>query len=74
MENKVKMRFDISNFESVTEDSENRLVGGFSASVSGTFQDPVQQTTNNCLGANCVSGCGDGQNVNGVAGCGVKQN
>ncbi|WP_340203326.1 hypothetical protein [Ascidiimonas sp. W6] len=72
MGNKVKMIFDISNFEPVAEDSENKLVGGFSASVSGTFQDPVQETTNNCQGGNCVKGCGDGQILNGAAGCGTK--
>ncbi len=74
MGNKVKMMFDISNFESVAEDSENKLVGGFSASVSRTQSQTQETTTNNCLGANCVEGCGNGQNVNGVAGCGAKIN
>ena len=73
MGNKVKMMFDISNFEPVSEDSESKLVGGFSISLSQQTQDPVQQeTTNNCQGGNCVKGCGDGQTLNGVAGCGVK--
>ena len=72
MGNKVKVMFDISNFEPVTEDSENKLVGGFSASLSR--QDVQQQDTvsNNCLGGNCADGCGDGQILNGTAGCGTK--
>ena len=74
MGNKVKLMFDISNFEPVSEDSENKLVGGFSTSLSRQDQDPVQQeTANNCLGGNCTDGCGGGQTLNGAAGCGVKQ-
>ncbi|WP_340203324.1 hypothetical protein [Ascidiimonas sp. W6] len=73
MGNKVKMMFDISNFEPVAEASENKLVGGFSVSVSRGQSQEQDTITNNCLGANCTEGCGNGQNVNGVAGCGVKQ-
>ena len=73
MGNKVKKMFDMSNFEPVAEDSENNLVGGFSISIGNIFQDMLQNTTNNCQGGNCSSGCGDGQTLNGVAGCGVAQ-
>ena len=73
MGTKEKVMFDISNFETVTEDSENKLVGGFSISIAGIFQDTLENTTNNCQGGNCEAGCGSGQTLNGVPGCGVKQ-
>ncbi len=72
MKNKARMKFDFSNFESVTEDSENKLIGGFSASVSGVESQEPDNITNNCQGANCYTGCGKGQTVNGVAGCGTR--
>ncbi|WP_340203318.1 hypothetical protein [Ascidiimonas sp. W6] len=74
MKNKVKFMFDISNFEPVAEDSENKLVGGFTASISSNRVQGVETITNNCQGGNCVEGCGGGGTVNAVAGCGVKQN
>ncbi|WP_340203320.1 hypothetical protein [Ascidiimonas sp. W6] len=74
MGNKVKKMFDFSSFEPVAEDSENKLVGGFSASVSRSQSQSQDTVSNNCLGANCASGCGNGQNANGAAGCGVKVN
>ncbi len=73
MGNKVKVMFDISNFEPIAEDSENKLVGGFSASVSSKDFECTEQTgSNNCLGGNCAEGCGGGQILNGAAGCGTK--
>ncbi len=47
MGNKVKIMFDISNFEPIAEDSENKLVGGFSASVASRFQQQEQDTVSN---------------------------
>lgn len=72
MENKIKLTFNISSFEPISEDSENKLVGGFSSSKSGG-KDSVANLSNNCHGGNCVWGCGSGQNVgcNEVAGCGA---
>ena len=74
MGNKVKVMFDIAGFEPVIEDSENKLVGGFSASVAQQRKDEPcvddPNPSNNCLGANCATGCGGGQILNGVAGCG----
>lgn len=73
MGNELKVTFNISNFEPISEDSGNKLVGGFSASVSG-IGESVLSLSNNCSGGNCVEGCGSGQNINcNVAkGCGVK--
>ena len=73
MGNKVQMIFDISNFEPIAEDSESKLVGGFSTSLSRQNAQQQEETvTNNCQGGNCASGCGGGQILNGAAGCGVK--
>ena len=73
MVNKVKMMFDITKFEAVSEDSENKLVGGFSASVANRLnQDQQTAEANNCQGGNCESGCGGGQTLNGAPGCGQK--
>lgn len=72
MDNKIKITFDISNFEPISEDSGNKLVGGFSASMSSNGES-LESLSNNCNGGNCIKGCGDGQNVNcnTVAGCSV---
>ena len=72
MKSKAKMPFDISSFEHVTEDSENKLVGGFSASISSEIIQSLEMMTNNCQGGNCASGCGDGQVSNCADGCGVS--
>ncbi len=72
MGNKVKMMFDIEKFEPVSEDSENKLVGGFSASVSNIVDQTQFANVNNCNGGNCEAGCGDGQVLNGAKGCGQK--
>ncbi|MEE4000518.1 hypothetical protein V1T75_09210 [Tenacibaculum sp. FZY0031] len=75
MKNNLKLTFDISNFEPISENSENKLIGGFSISV--TSKESFKETDpnsgcNNCHGGNCASGCGTGSNVgcNAVAGCG----
>ncbi|MFT4092026.1 MAG: hypothetical protein QM640_00200 [Niabella sp.] len=57
-------------FEPLSEEAEN-LLGGFSASLSATSFDEGSEA-NNCQGGNCVAGCGSGQEVNNVSGCGVK--
>jgi hypothetical protein len=55
-------------FEPLSEEAEN-LLGGFSASLSATsFQNGSE--ANNCHGGNCATGCGSGQQVNNIAGCG----
>ncbi len=58
-------------FEPLSEEAAN-LLGGFSASLSATtsFAD---DGANNCLGGNCVAGCGSGQQVNTVPGCGTNR-
>ncbi|MDP1814041.1 MAG: hypothetical protein Q8K92_06290 [Leadbetterella sp.] len=72
----MQITFNLNDFESISETSENQLVGGFSASLSFnpamSFGD---DNSNNCLGGNCVDGCGSGQNVRGcntVSGCGQQ--
>ena len=72
MKNKAKILFDISNFEPVSEDSESKLVGGFSTSLAHREDCSVETLSNNCLGGNCADGCGDGQTSNCAAGCGAK--
>ncbi|WP_452225609.1 hypothetical protein [Lacinutrix chionoecetis] len=74
MKNKTKI-FRISTFESVSENSENKLVGGFSLSQSSSMNFDFS-TTNNCMGGNCSTDCGSGpigQNVqcNVAQGCGT---
>ena len=56
-------------FEPLSEDAEN-LLGGFSASLSSSAFEGGSGAANNCLGGNCVAGCGSGQEVNTVSGCG----
>lgn len=68
----MKLKFNLSNFEPISESSENKLIGGFSPSISIEIKDH-EFNTNNCNGGNCVSGCGNGQNVqtcNTSMGCG----
>ena len=68
MENNSRIMFDISNFEPVTEDSGNKLVGGFSASKALIIiAHPLDNAHNKCIG-NCIAGCG-GPTLNGTAGC-----
>ncbi|MEE4000519.1 hypothetical protein V1T75_09215 [Tenacibaculum sp. FZY0031] len=74
MKNNLKFTFDVSNFEPISEDSENKLIGGFSASLASndSFKEiDTNQGCNNCQGGNCASGCGGGQNIscNTTAGC-----
>lgn len=72
---KVKLNFEINGFEAISEDSESRLIGGFSPSISATAVTGDESSpANNCAGGNCVANCGSGQNVgcNAVAGCGTK--
>ncbi len=72
MVNKVNMMFNISNFESVSEGSGNKLVGGFSTSAIGNVNHAQFMEANNCDGGNCEAGCGGGSTINCVAGCGEK--
>ena len=72
MKNKINFEFNISNFESISESSGNKLVGGFSTSFTGGV-DSLETISNNCEGGNCATRCGSGQNIgcNAVAVCGV---
>ena len=74
MKNKVKVSFELENFEPISETSKSQLTGGFSSSVGpkAAGQGVFTAENKNCLGANCTDGCGDGQNVNTVRGCGVE--
>ena len=77
MGTKVKLTFDISNFEAISENSEKKLVGGFSSSLTGG-SDSLETLSNNCHGGNCATGCGTNEthgcstnaSCNAVAGCG----
>ena len=72
----MKISIDLSQFESISESSEQILVGGFSATFSvGAAAFTGDTGDNNCSGGNCKIGCGNGQNINcnTVAGCGVQQ-
>ncbi|WP_452225612.1 hypothetical protein [Lacinutrix chionoecetis] len=73
MKNQINLTFKISNFEPISENSENMLVGGFSLSLSGAGEVSLDTISNNCFGGNCTWGCGDGKNIgcNTVTGCGV---
>ena len=57
-------------FEPLAEEAQN-LLGGFSASLSATSFDNGSEA-NNCMGGNCVTGCGSGQEVNNHQGCGTN--
>jgi hypothetical protein len=57
-------------FEPLLEEAEN-LLGGFSASLSASSFDSGSEA-NNCLGGNCVAGCGSGQDINTTQGCGAN--
>ena len=68
---KSKTKLVLTGFEKISESQENKLIGGFSKTIS----DPTTildggGTTNNCQGGNCKDGCGQGQNVNCIQGCG----
>lgn len=62
------------------ENPDGKLSGGFGVVLSTAANAAVLggQETNNCLGGNCVEGCGAnaargcGGTVNSAAGCGVK--
>lgn len=73
MKNNIKVTVNISGFEPISETSENKLIGGFSASLS-TNDESLQSLSNNCHGGNCVKGCGGWPSndwCNSVPGCGV---
>ncbi|MDP1814039.1 MAG: hypothetical protein Q8K92_06280 [Leadbetterella sp.] len=74
MQKNINSSFNLSNFESISETSENQLVGGFSSSLSFNLTMSYgDDNSNNCEGGNCAAGCGTGQNVkscNTVSGCG----
>lgn len=63
MEALLKIKFNIREFEPIGENSVNQLVGGFSSSISVITGDTFAADGNNCMGANCSSGCGTGQNL-----------
>jgi len=67
------VQFSFSKFETIAEQTDGQLVGGFSSSFSGSSLSTEEVGSNNCAGGNCVSGCGDGQNsgCNTVSGCGT---
>lgn len=72
MKNKVKIKFDIANFEPLAENNESKLIGGFSLSLSTKGEFTNTLTDNNCHSGNCSDGCGNNQNINcnTVVGCG----
>ncbi|GAA4208142.1 hypothetical protein GCM10022289_31640 [Pedobacter jeongneungensis] len=72
---KFKLNFQVNDFETISEDSEKKLIGGFSASMAMINNEEGEGGgANNCAGGNCVAKCGEGQNVscNAIAGCGTK--
>ncbi len=74
MLSKIKLSYDFSNFEPISENSENKLIGGFSVSITGGV-DSLETMSNNCQGSNCAANC-DGSGVqntkcNTVTNCGV---
>lgn len=73
MKQKSKLKVIITCFEPLKNDEENKLIGGFSGSLSNRdAQDSIGLGSNNCEAGNCSSGCGIGQNVgcNTHSGCG----
>ena len=71
MNAKVSLLYKLENFENISEDSENKLLGGFSATFFSSEKE-FDQGANNCNAGNCVAGCGSGQNIdcNSTAFCG----
>jgi len=72
----AKLMFNVSSFEPISDIGSEKLIGGFSTSFSVSMvhgSDINDVGSNNCAGGNCVSGCGNGQNIhcsNAVPGCG----
>ena len=66
---KSKTTVVLTGFEKISESQEKKLLGGFSKSLGSTIEVDTG-TTNNCQGGNCRDGCGQGQNLNCVQGCG----
>lgn len=67
-------KFLLLNFEPVSNELEEKLIGGFSQSVSvaGPTTTIDDGASNNCMGGNCTNGCGmGGQNsgCNATSGC-----
>lgn len=72
---KTKISLNISGFEPISENYENKLIGGFSNSQSSSMGFDREINGNNCQGSNCASNC-DGSGVqntkcNTVTNCGV---
>ncbi|GAA4208146.1 hypothetical protein GCM10022289_31650 [Pedobacter jeongneungensis] len=68
--------FNISRFEVISEQIDGLLLGGFSASYSNQSESALDSEggeRNNCMGGNCQTGCGEGQNkdCNTIAHCGA---
>ena len=69
----MKANFNVGAFETISETSEQKLIGGFSTSFKFKLVGALtsEGTTNNCQGGNCTDLCGSGQNIkcNSVVGC-----
>ena len=69
-----KFKSSILNFTPISTESGQKLVGGFSQSISvGPTTTLDDGASNNCMGGNCTNGCGvGGQNsgCNAVSSCG----
>lgn len=72
--NMKRNKINIDQFESITETTGQKFVGGFSSAFGNDTDDSDDGggVTNNCSGGNCKSSCGTGQNIqcNSVANCG----
>ena len=78
MKNQVNLALKIKNFEHISENSESKLIGGFSTSISmsSTDENNLEIISNNCHGGNCTTGCGGwptNDYCNSVSGCGEIQ-
>lgn len=75
MVRKTSLSFNISSFEPISENSEKKLIGGFSQSQSSSTGFNYEVNGNNCQGMNCAANCDGGgvQNTmcNTVTNCGV---
>lgn len=72
MKSKITVRFEIKNFESLSENSESKFVGGFSHTISGGGNSSGT-ISNNCQGGNCTTDCGTGGPIGKNLQCNVAQ-
>lgn len=61
---KSKTTVILTGFEEISESHVKQLLGGFSHTITNPNTGIDTGTTNNCEGGNCVTGCGNGQNIN----------